>query len=101
MYAYNAGGEGAVGAVFLARLIPAASFHPSQACSAIATRASASLLATNFTRAVLVTAAALAVFAGADPCIVYGLAIAATIAKTPFRSAHAALTPGLARTPTS
>ena len=57
------------------------------------------LLATNFTRAVLVTAAALAVFAGADPSIVYGLAIAATIATTPFRSAHAALTPGLARTP--
>jgi MFS family permease len=50
-------------------------------------------------RVVLVGAAALAVFADADPWLVYSLSIAATIATTPFRSAQAALTPGLARTP--
>ena len=35
----------------------------------------------------------------ADPWVVYVLAVAATIATTPFRSAQAALTPSLARTP--
>ena len=99
VYAYNAGGEGAVGAVFLARLIPAALISPFSGMLGDRYPRERVLLATNFTRAVLVTAAALAVFAGADPWIVYGLAIAATIATTPFRSAHAALTPGLARTP--
>jgi MFS family permease len=99
VYAYNAGGEGAVGAVFLARLIPAALISPFSGMLGDRYPRERVLLATNVTRAILVTAAALAVFAGADPWIVYGLAIAATIATTPFRSAHAALTPSLARTP--
>ena len=40
-----------------------------------------------------------AIFADAHPWVVYALAIAATIAMTPFRSAQAALTPALARSP--
>src|SRR5918995_722019 len=90
VYAYNVGGEGAVGLIFLARLIPAALLAPF-----------AGLLGDRYPRerVLLVRAAALAVFADADPWLVYGLSIAATIATTPFRSSQAALTPSLARTP--
>ena len=45
------------------------------------------------------TAAAIGVLLDAEPLVVYALAIAATIANTPFRSAQAALTPSLARSP--
>ena len=47
----------------------------------------------------LVTASAIGVFADADPFVVYALSIGASIATTPFRSAQAALTPSLARSP--
>ena len=57
------------------------------------------LLVTNASRIVLVAAAALGVFLDAAPAVVYVLAVAATIAYTPYRSAHAALTPSLARSP--
>jgi MFS family permease len=39
------------------------------------------------------------VYADVEPAIVYGLAVAAAMATTPFRSAQAALTPTLAKTP--
>ena len=47
----------------------------------------------------LIGLAAVGVFLDVDPAVVYVLAVAATIATTPFRSAQAALTPSLARTP--
>ena len=99
VYAYNIGGEEAVGLVFLARLIPAAVLSPFAGLLGDRYPRERVLLVTNVVRVVLVGAAALAVFAGADPWLVYSLSIAATIATTPFRSAQAALTPGLARTP--
>lgn len=99
VFAYNVGGESAVGLVFLARLIPAALIAPFAGMLGDRFPRERVLLFTNLTRIVLVAAAALAVFADADPMVVYALSIAATIATTPFRSSQAALTPALAQTP--
>lgn len=99
VYAYNVGGEEAVGLIFLARLIPAALIAPFAGLIGDRFRRDRVLLVTNATRIVLVGAAAAAVFADLPAGVVYGLSIAATIATTPFRSAQAALTPSLARTP--
>jgi MFS family permease len=99
VYAYGVGGEKAVGLVFLARLIPAALIAPFAGMLGDRYPRERVLLVTNVSRIVLVGTAALAVFADVDPWVVYALSVAATIANTPFRSAQAALTPGLARTP--
>lgn len=99
VYAYNVGGEGAVGLVFLARLIPAALIAPFAGMLGDRFPRERVLLWTNITRIAFVVASALAVFSDADPLVVYALSIAATIATTPFRSSQAALTPTVARTP--
>jgi MFS family permease len=99
VYAYNVGGEKAVGLIFLARLIPAALVAPFAGMLGDRYPRERVLLFTNLTRIVLVSASAIGVFADADPWVVYGFSIAATIATTPFRSSQAALTPSLARTP--
>ena len=99
VYAYGVGGEEAVGLIFLARLIPAALLAPFAGLLGDRYPRERVLLVTNVVRIVLVGAAALAVFADADPWVVYALSIAATIATTPFRSSQAALTPNLARSP--
>jgi Na+/melibiose symporter-like transporter len=99
VYAYTVGGEKAVGLVFLVRLIPAALVAPFAGMLGDRYPREKVLLYTNLARVLLVAAAALAVFADADPLVVYTFSIAATIATTPFRSSQAALTPTLARTP--
>ena len=100
VYAYGVGGEKAVGLVFLARLIPAALVAPFAGMLGDRYRRERVLLVTNVTRIVARRrAAAICVLADANAWVVYGLAIAATIATTPFRSSQAALTPSLARTP--
>ena len=99
VYAYTVGGEKAVGLVFLVRLIPAALVAPFAGMLGDRYPREKVLLYTNLARVLLVAAAALAVFADADPLVVYAFSIAATIATTPFRSSQAALTPTLARTP--
>ena len=99
VYAYNVGGEEAVGLLFLARLIPAAIISPFAGMLGDRYSRERVLLLTNVTRVILVGASAAAVFADSSPWLVYGLSIAVAIATTPFRSAQAALTPGLARTP--
>ena len=99
VYAYGIGGERAVGVIFLARLIPAALVAPFAGMLGDRYPRERVLVCTNVTRVVLIGAAAVAVFADADPWVVYGLSIAATIATTPFRSSQAALTPSLAQTP--
>ena len=99
VYAYNVGGESAVGLIFLARLIPAALIAPFAGMLGDRYPRERVLLFTNLTRIVLVSAAAVAVFADASSWLIYALSILATIATTPFRSSQAALTPNLARTP--
>ncbi|MDH4102283.1 MAG: MFS transporter [Thermoleophilia bacterium] len=99
VYAYGIGGEKAVGLIFLARLVPAALIAPFAGMLGDRYPRERVLLFTNAARIVLVGAAAFGVFLDADPWVIYGLSIAATIATTPFRSAQAALTPSLARGP--
>jgi MFS family permease len=99
VYAYNVGGEKAVGLLFLVRLIPAALVAPFAGMLGDRYPRERVLLFTNLTRIVLVGAAALCVYLDADPLVVYALSVAATIANTPFRSSQAALTPTLAATP--
>lgn len=99
VYAYGQGGEKAVGLIFLLRLVPAALVSPFAGLVADRYPRERVLLVTELTRLVLVGAVAACVYADAHAWIVYGLAIAATVAVTPFRSAQAALTPSLARSP--
>src|SRR5512143_918695 len=99
VYAYNVGGEKAVGLIFLARLIPAAFIAPFAGMLGDRYPRERVLLLTNVTRIVFVSASAVAVLADSSAWVVYGLSIAATIATTPFRSSQAALTPTLANTP--
>ena len=99
VYAYEQGGEQAVGLVFALRLIPAAFIAPFAGILADRYRRERVLLYTNLVRIVLVAAAAVGVYAGVEPVVVYGLAVAAAMATTPFRSAQAALTPTLSKTP--
>ena len=100
VYAYDVGGEKAVGLLFLVRLIPAALVAPFAGMLGDRYPRERVLLFTNLTRIVLVGTAALCVYLDADPLVVYALSVAATIANTPFRSSQAALTPTLATTPT-
>jgi MFS family permease len=99
VYAYEVGGAEAVGLVFLIRLIPAALISPFAGLLGDRYRRDRVLLLTQLTRVVLVGAAAIGVFVDAPPIVIYALAVAATIATTPVRSAQAALTPSLARDP--
>ena len=99
VYAYGVGGEKAVGLIFLARLIPAALAAPFAGLLGDRYRRERVLLLTNLGRIVLVGSAAAGVFLDAPPLVIYILAVAATIVTTPFRSAQAALTPSLARSP--
>jgi MFS family permease len=99
VYAFEQGGAKAVGLIFLLRLVPAGLVSPFAGLLADRYPRERVLLVTELTRIVLVGAVAGCVLADAPPVLVYALAIAATIAVTPFRSAQAALTPTLARDP--
>jgi MFS family permease len=99
VYAYEAGGEQAVGLIYLVRLVPAALISPFAGLLGDRYRRERVLFLTNLTRIVLIGAAAVGVFVDASHLVIYTLSVAATIATTPFRSAQAALTPSLARSP--
>jgi MFS family permease len=99
VYAFEQGGAKAVGLIFLLRLVPAGLVSPFAGLLADRYPRERVLLATELTRIALVGAVAACVLADAPAPVVYALAIAATIAVTPFRSAQAALTPTLARDP--
>jgi MFS family permease len=99
VYAYDVGGEAAVGLIFLLRLVPAALIAPFAGLLADRYRRERVLLGSLLARVVLISAAAACVFLDVAPAVVYALAVAAAIVTTPFRSAQAALTPSLARSP--
>ncbi len=99
VYAYEAGGEAAVGLIFALRLLPAAFIAPFAGLLADRYRRERVLLFSALARMALVTAAAVCVFLDAPPAVVYALAVGAAIGQTPVRSAQAALTPSLAKTP--
>ena len=99
VFAFQAGGETAVGLLLLARLVPAGLLAPFAGMLADRYRREQVLLWTNVSRVLLVGAAAIAAYADSPPAVVYVLSILAAITTMPFRSAQAALTPSLARTP--
>jgi MFS family permease len=99
VYAYEAGGEAAVGLIFALRLLPAALISPFAGLLADRYPRERVLVISGLARMSLVAAAAVCVFLDAPAPIVYALAVAAAIGQTPVRSAQAALTPALARTP--
>ena len=99
VYAYGIGGETAVGVLLMLRLVPAGLIAPFAGVLADRYPRERVLLISNLVRILLVSAAAACVFGDAPAVSVYALAVAAAIANTPIRSAQAALTPTLARTP--
>ena len=99
VYAYRIGGETAVGLLLMLRLVPAGLIAPFAGVLADRYPRERVLLVSNLARIVLVSAAAACVFLDAPAVSVYALAVAAAIANTPIRSAQAALTPSLARSP--
>ncbi len=99
VYAYEVGGEAAVGLIFLLRLVPAALLAPFTGLLADRYRRELVLLGSLLARAVLIGLAAVGVFLDVNPAFVYALAVGAAIATTPFRPAQAAMTPALAQSP--
>lgn len=99
VYAYEVGGNAAVGLIFVLRLVPAALLAPFTGLLADRYRRELVLLGSLLARAVLIGLAAVGVFLEVNPWIVYALAIGAAIATTPFRPAQAAMTPALAQSP--
>lgn len=99
VYAYEVGGEAAVGLIFLLRLVPAALLAPFTGLLADRYRRELVLLGSLLARAVLIGLAAVGVFLDVNSAVVYALAIGAAIATTPFRPAQAAMTPALAQSP--
>jgi MFS family permease len=99
VYAYHAGGARALGLLFFSRWALAAALSPW--LSLLADRRSRRLvmLGSNLTRVFLVGGMGLLVETHGSPFAVYVLAVAATMAATPFHPAQAALLPSLARTP--
>jgi MFS family permease len=100
VYAYEIGGESAVGLIFLLRLVPAALIAPFAGLLADRYPRERVLLFSLVSRVLLISAAAVCVYADVAPAFVYALAVAAALVTTPFRSAQAALTPTLAQSPT-
>jgi MFS family permease len=99
VYAYGVGGEAAVGLLLLVRFVAAGLIAPFAGLLADRYPRERVLLGVNLSRLVLVGAAAACVLADVEAMVVYVLAVVAAIAATPFRSAQAALTPSLARSP--
>jgi MFS family permease len=99
VYAYRAGGASAVGIVSLVRMLPAAFVSPFAGLLADRYRRERVLLLSISTKSIILVGTAILVFGHATPWAVYGLAVAATIAGTPQRSAQGALTPVLCSSP--
>jgi MFS family permease len=99
VYAYQAGGAGAVGIVAFARLAAAAALSPW--LSVLADRRSRRLvmIGSDLFRLLLLASMAALVAGDGEPAIVYVLAVLVAIAEPVFRSAQAALTPSLVKTP--
>ena len=99
VFAYNAGGVGAVGLLMIIRMVPAAIIAPFAATLADRYPRNTVMLWSNLARAALIGAAGLGVLLDVPAVVVYALAAAAVFVGTPFRPAMAAVTPSAARTP--
>src|SRR5207253_256906 len=99
VYAYHHGGAGAVGALVVIRVVPAAIVSPFAAIVADRTRRELVMLVSDLVRAAAVGGSAALVYAGGPSYVVYVLASLLTMVGTIFRPAEAALLPALARSP--
>jgi MFS family permease len=99
LVAFAHGGATAVGVVGLVRLAPAALLAPVISAYADRVPRERVLFASSAIRGVATLAAALVLAAGGPVVAVYALAVASTIAFTPYRASHSALVPSLCRSP--
>jgi MFS family permease len=99
VYAYDQGGAGAVGLVWVIRLVPAALLSPLLATLADRYRRERVMVVSNLIRAGLMAAGAALIATDAPAASVYATAVAATVVGVVFRPAQAALLPRLARDP--
>jgi MFS family permease len=99
VYAYDQGGEKAVGIIFLLRLVPAGLLAPFVGVLGDRYRREIVLFGSSLLRFVLAAVAAVCVWNDAPAEAVYALAIVTSIANAPYKSAQAAIMPTLAKTP--
>jgi MFS family permease len=99
VYAYEADGVGAVGIVVFLRLAVAAAASPWLSVFADRRSRRLVLIASDLVRCLMLGAMALLVALDAGSLSVYILAVLVAVAEPVFRSAQAALTPSLVRTP--
>lgn len=99
VYAFEQNGATAVGVVGLVRWTAAALVSPFAALLGDRYDKRLVMVCSDLARVVLISAAAVAVYAGSAPVVVYILAALVGVAATAFRPAEAALVPTLARTP--
>ena len=99
VFAYEEGGAGAVGLVAFARLTTAAVLSPWLSVLADRRPRRLVMIGTDLVRLALFAALAALAAADASSAIVYALAIVVAVGEPLFRSAQAALTPSLVRTP--
>jgi MFS family permease len=99
VYAYDAGGAGAVSLVTVLRMIPAALAGPFMSVLGDRFGRRAVMVSSDVVRAGLMLAAAAVIAAGGAAWSVYLIICASAIVSTAFRPAYQAILPGLARTP--
>ena len=99
VYAYEAGGAGAVGIIAFARLTAAAAFAPWLSVFADRRPRKLVMIGSDVVRLALLVAMTALVAVDAEPLLVYALAVLLAVAEPVFRSAQAALTPALVSTP--
>jgi MFS family permease len=99
VYAFENGGAKAVGIVSAARWFASAAASPFFGVLGDRYDRRVIMVVSDVTRAAFIGIAAVTVYAGGPPIIVYVLVSFIGVAATAFRPAEAALTPSLARTP--
>jgi CRP-like cAMP-binding protein/predicted MFS family arabinose efflux permease len=99
VYAYRHGGSLAVGVVGLLRMLPSAFAVPFASLLSDRLPRQRVLVLVHAVRALALGAGAAVIAGGGPPAAVYAAASVAALAATPFRPAHWALLPALARTP--
>jgi MFS family permease len=99
LYAYEHGGPTAVGVLGVIRYVSMALVTPFASMLGDRYPRRLVMVCSDATRAVLVLAGAAVISNGGPELAVYALAIATSLAGSPFRSAQASLLPDLAETP--